>query len=189
MNRQYNPFINPHTGLPECLYAGCGREIPTDHYLCKKHYSLLKDGKAEPCPDQRCNRFKSADYDYCRDCSTVLEPESDPLWEAGDEGCNEFFAYLLVSPKGQWYPGHTRSLRNRVWLHSVGSCRSTQDGEYSLIWFEVHPTRVAAATRELELKRLVATDIYTVLDMVSAFQDSISLVRPLRADGVQRAGD
>ena len=34
MTRQYHPFINPTTGLPECLYAGCGREIPSDHYDC-----------------------------------------------------------------------------------------------------------------------------------------------------------
>ena len=28
MTRQYNPHINPLTGLPECLYAGCGRRDP-----------------------------------------------------------------------------------------------------------------------------------------------------------------
>ena len=152
MTRQYNPHINPLTGQMECLYAGCGREIPGDHYLCKKHYALLKDGRAEPCPGPGCARFKSTDYDSCVDCSKRLEPESDPLWEAGDEDCSEFFAYLLVSPDGDWYPGHTRNLRNRVWLHSVGRCRSTQEGEFRLVWFEVYPTRVAAASRELELK-------------------------------------
>ena len=52
MTRQYNPFMNPLTGLPECLYAGCGREIPSDHYLCKNHYFRLGEGLVEPCPGQ-----------------------------------------------------------------------------------------------------------------------------------------
>ena len=46
----------------------------------------------------------------------------------------------------------------------------------------MHPTRaVAAASRELELKRLVGTDPYAVLDLVFAFQDRLALVRPLYA--------
>ena len=181
MSRQYNPFINPLTGIPECLYAGCGREIPGDHYLCKWHYARLSEGTVEPCPGQGCKRFKSTDYDCCAECAKHLEPESDPLWNAGDEGHHEFCAYLLVSPEGDWYPGHTRSLRNRLWAHAAGRCKTTQDGEYRLVYFEVHPTRVAAASRELELKRLLATDPYAVLDLVFAFQDRIALVRPLYA--------
>ena len=89
MTRQYNPF----TGVPECLYAGCGREIPSDHYLCKKHYFRLGEGLVEPCPGQQCGRCKSISYDFCAECSKVLEAESDPAWEAGDEGYDEFFAY------------------------------------------------------------------------------------------------
>ena len=111
MARQFNPYVNPLTGLPECLYAGCGREIPGDHYLCKKHYARLSEGTVEPCPGQGCKRFKSSEYDCCANCAKLLEPESDPAWDAGDAGCGEFFAYLLVSSTGDWYPGHTRSLR------------------------------------------------------------------------------
>ena len=179
MTRQYNPHINPTSGLPECLYGGCGREIPSDHYLCKTHYVRLSDGLVEACPGLGCRRFKSISYDCCAECSTHLEPESDPAWDAGDEGCTEFFSYLLVSPDGDWYPGHTRSLRNRVWLHQVGRCHTTQGGDYRLVWFETFPTRAEAAARELELKRLVVTDPYAVLDMVFAFQDRVALVRPL----------
>ena len=116
-----NPFINPLTGLLECLYAGCGREIPSDHYLCKTHYARLSEGSVGACPGQGCKRFKSSEYDCCAECAKHLEPESDPAWEAGDEGWSEFFAYLLVSPEGDWYPGHTRSLRIRLWLHEVGT--------------------------------------------------------------------
>ena len=118
-----NPFINPLTGLLECLYAGCGREIPSDHYLCKTHYFRLSEGSVGACPGQGCKRFKSISYDCCAECSKHLEPESDPAWEAGDEGWSEFFAYLLVSAEGDWYPGHTRSLRNRVWLHRSAGAR------------------------------------------------------------------
>ena len=179
MTRQYNPHSNPLTGLPECLYAGCGREIPGDHYLCKTHYFRLSEGSVEPCPGLGCKRFKSTSYEHCADCSKHLEPESDPAWDAGDEGCSEFYAYLLVSPDGEWYPGHTRDLRARVWLHQVGRCMTTREDGYRLVWFDVFPTRGEAAARELELKRLVVTDPYAVLDMVFAFQDRINLVRPV----------
>ena len=105
MTRQYNPHINQLTGLPECLYAGCGREIPSDHYLCKTHYVRLSDGLVEACPGLGCKRFKSISYDSCFVCSKHLEPESDPAWDAGDEGCGEFDAYLLVSPGRRLVPG------------------------------------------------------------------------------------
>ena len=183
MTRQHHPFTNPETGLPECLYAGCGREIPSDHYLCKKHYFRLGENLVEPCPGLGCKRFKSISYEFCADCAKALEAEHDPAWDAGDQGCSEFFAYLLVSPTGDWYPGHTRSLRSRVWMHQAGRCHTTQDGDYRLVWFEVHPAREAAAGRELELKRLVATDPYAVLELVFNFQDRIALVRPLGLSG------
>ena len=176
---RHNPFINPTSGLPECLYAGCGREIPSDHYLCKKHYARLSEGSVGPCPGQGCKRFKSSEYDCCAECAKLLEPERDPAWDAGDAGWTEFYAYLLVSPTGDWYPGHTRSLRARVWMHQVGRCKTTQDGGYRLVWFEVFPTRAEAAARELELKRLAVTDPYAVLDLVFAFQDRIALVAHL----------
>lgn len=182
MFRQYHPHTNPETGLPECQYAGCGREIPSDHYLCKRHYFRLSEGLVDPCPGVGCQRFKSISYDYCADCSKTQEPESDPAWEAGDEASSEFYAYLLVSPTGDWYPGHTRNLRGRTWMHSVGRCRTTQDGDYRLVWFETFATRAKAADRELELKRLVATDPYAVLEMVFAFHDHVALLRPLGGD-------
>ena len=72
MTRQYHPFINPTTGLPDCLYAGCGREILSDHYLCKTHYVRLSDGLVGPCPGPSCKRFKSAKYDFCADCAKLL---------------------------------------------------------------------------------------------------------------------
>ena len=179
MTRQHHPYINPESGLPECLYAGCGWEIPGDHFLCRRHYAQKTEGLIKPCPGLGCRRFKSVEYDFCVDCSKLLEAESDPAWDAGDAGCQEFYAYLLVNPTGEWYAGHTRDLRCRMWMHRMGRCRATQDGDYRLAWFEVHPTRSAAAERELEIKRLATTDPYAVLELVFAFQDRIALVRPL----------
>ena len=134
-------------------------------------------------PAEVASEFKSSEYDCCATCAKLLEPERDPAWDAGDAGCGEFFAYLLVSAEGDWYPGHTRSLRIRLWLHEVGRCRSTQGGDYRLVWFQTFPTRAEAAARELELKRLVVTDPYAVLDLVFAFQDRVALVRPMKALG------
>ena len=177
---RHNPFINPTSGLPECLYAGCGREIPSDHYLCKTHYARLSEGSVGPCPGQGCKRFKSSEYDCCADLRQAAWSRSATRpGTPATRAAAEFFAYLLVSPTGDWYPGQTRSLRNRVWMHQVGRCKTTQDGGYRLVWFEVFTTRAEAAARELELKRLVVTDPYAVLDLVFAFQDRIALVRSL----------
>ena len=179
MARQYNPFTNPLTGLPECLYAGCGREIPSDHYLCRMHYGRLSEGLVGPCPGEGCKRFKSKEYAHCADCAPALAPESEPSWDAGDEEATEFFAYLLVSRDGQWYAGHTRNLRNRVWWHGTGGCKSTARGEYRLVWFDTFPTRAEAADREQDLKRLIVANSYAVLDLVFAVQERIALVQPL----------
>ncbi len=75
---RYHPYTNPATGALECLYAGCGREIPADHYLCRKHYARLGDGSVEPCPGEGCGRFKSRGFP--RRCGDVPEEiwASDP---------------------------------------------------------------------------------------------------------------
>ena len=176
MTRQYHPFINPTTGEPECLYAGCGKVIPPDHYLCKRHYAQMSEGLVEPCPGLNCKRFKSVDFDCCVDCSKLLEPESEPHWAAGDEGCEEFYVYLLVNPAGEWYAGHTRDLRVRLWVHRHGGCQATAGGDYHLAWFEQHPSRASAAERELELKRRIDQDRYGIIRMALDFQERISLV-------------
>ena len=165
MTRQHHPFVNPNTGEPECLYAGCGKGIPPDHFLCKRHYALKSNGEVEPCPGEGCLRFKSVEYQLCADCAKHPEPESELHWDAGDDGCQEFYAYLLVNPAGEWYAGHTRSLRNRLWSHHVGKCQSTAGGDYRLAWFEMFLTREEAAAR--------------VLDMVFTFQARVALVHIL----------
>ena len=141
MTRHHNPHVNPETGEPECLYAGCGKEIPSDHFLCKRHYAQNSNGEVEPCPGEGCLRFKSVAYQLCADCAKHVAPESEPHWESGDEGCGEFYAYLLVNPAGEWYAGHTRDLRVRMWVHRYGGCQSTAGRNFHLAWFEQHPNR------------------------------------------------
>ena len=172
MTRQHHPFINPNTGEAECLYAGCGKVIPADHYLCKRHYAQMSDGAVEPCPGLNCRRFKSIEYDCCVDCSKLLEPESEPHWAAGDEGCGEFYVYLLVNPAGEWYAGHTRDLRVRLWRHRAGECKTTAGRGFRLSWFEVLRSRNEASRREQELKRMLLQDSQAVISMVLRFRDA-----------------
>ena len=67
MSREYHPHIN-ESGATECAYAGCGKEVPADHYLCLHHYKKYQDGLAGPCPSEGCARFRSLDYERCADC-------------------------------------------------------------------------------------------------------------------------
>ena len=43
MSREHNAHIN-ESGATECAYAGCGKEVPPDHYLCVRHYSKHQAG-------------------------------------------------------------------------------------------------------------------------------------------------
>lgn len=181
MSREYHPYINAF-GTTECSYAGCGKEIPADHYLCVRHYSKHQEGTAGPCPSEGCRRFRSLDYERCADCGRSAGPESDPAWTPGDEGRGAFYAYLLLQG-GQFYAGHTRDLRERLWEHRSGDCRATSPefaGEPArLVWFQEFATREVAANRELELKQLLLQDRRAALIMVFRFQDAACLVSPL----------
>ena len=181
MSREYHPHIN-ESGATECAYAGCGKDVPADHYLCIYHYSRHQAGKAGPCPSEGCRRFRSMDYERCADCGRAAAPESDPAWTPGDEGSGAFYAYLLLQG-GQFYAGHTRDLRERLWEHHSGDCRATSprvDGDPArLVWFQEFASREVAADRELELKQLVLRDRRAALTMVFRFQDAAWLVSPL----------
>ena len=180
MSREFHPHVGD-AGVPECRYAGCGQEIPPDHYLCLRHYKKHQDGVAGPCPSPGCRRFRSLDYERCADCGRAAAPETDPAWAAGDVGCERFYAYLLLQG-GHFYAGHTRDLRERVWEHRTGGeLTSAEDvGDVArLVWFQEYSTRVEAADRELQLKQLVIRDRRAVLTLVFEFQDGVRLVSPL----------
>ena len=161
MTRQYHPFINPLTGLPECLYAGCGREIPSDHYLCKKHYFRLSEGLVEPCPGGR-------DASGSSPSPTNAAPTARGTWSrrAIPRGRRRRgLQRVLRLPPGPLLTGVVPRPHARMATAWFGSTCFRRGGE--------------AAARELELKHLVMTDLYAVLDMVFAFQDRIALVQSL----------
>ena len=181
MSREYHPHIN-ESGATECAYAGCGKEVPADHYLCLHHYKKHQDGQVGPCPSEGCRRFRSLEYEHCADCGKAPAPESNPAWAHGDEGRGTFYAYLLLQ-NGGFYAGHSRDLRARLWEHRNGDCKATSPehvGDMAqLVWFQEFDTRAAAADRELELKRLVLRNRRAALALVFQFQDSVRLVSPL----------
>ena len=185
MPREFNAHVND-AGEYECLYAGCGRTIPADHYLCVRHYAKHQDGKIGPCPSEGCQRFRSLDYSQCADCGKAAAPESEPHWADGDEGAGPFYAYLLALSGGQLYAGHSRDLRARLWEHRNGGCKSTSAPEgappvepAALVYFQEFDTRADAADRELELKRLILRNRRATLRLILEFQDGARLVAPL----------
>ena len=185
MPREFTAHVN-EAGDPECLYAGCGKTIPADHYLCVRHYAQHQDGKIGPCPAEGCRRFRSLDYEQCADCGRAAAPECEPHWAAGDAAGGPFYAYLLWLSGGQLYAGHTRDLRPRLWEHRNGGCKATSatDGAAPadpprLVYFQQFNTREGAADRELELKRLLLRNRRAALTLALEFQDSVRLVSPL----------
>ena len=189
MPREFTAHVN-EAGDYECRYAGCGKTIPADHYLCVRHYAQHQDGKVGPCPSEGCGRFRSLEYAQCADCGRAAAPECEPHWTDGDEGAGGFYAYLLLLPGGQLYAGHTRELRARLWEHRNGGCKATSaaggeaNGQASveppaLVYFQQFATRQEAADRELELKRLLLRNRREALGIVLQFQDAARLVSPL----------
>ena len=181
MSREFNPHVGD-AGVPECAYAGCGREVPADHYLCLRHYKKHQDGLVEPCPSEGCQRFRSVDYERCADCGRAAAPEADPAWDPGDEGSDTFYAYLLLQG-GRFYAGHTRDCRERLWEHRNGDSMAPSPADVGepahLVWFQEFATRAEATERERELKQLVLRDRRAILVMVFRFQDAVRLVAPL----------
>ena len=180
MPREFYPHVND-SGATECAYAGCGKDVPADHYLCVRHYAMHQDGKAGRCPSDGCQRFRSLEYEYCADCARAA-PESDSTWATGDEGHGTFYAYLLLQGS-QFYAGHTRDLRERLWEHRSGDCLATSPDSGAepahLVFFQEFATREAAAERERELKQLLLRDRRSALAIAFHFQDVARLVTPL----------
>ncbi len=67
-----------------------------------------------------------------------------------------FWVYILASDRnGTLYTGHTDDLTHRIWEHRTQQRRgfTSKYNVGKLVWFEQHPTRDAAKTRELRLKK------------------------------------
>ncbi len=70
-----------------------------------------------------------------------------------------FFVYILASKRnGTLYTGSTDDLGKRVWQHKSKAMPGftakygVDKASTSFVWFEVHPTRESALTRERQIK-------------------------------------
>ena len=185
MPREHHPHVGD-AGVPECLYAGCGQEIPPDHYLCLRHYKKHQDGQAGPCPSPGCRRFRSLDYERCADCGRAAAPETDPAWEAGDVGCDQVLCLpvapgraFLCRPHSGTFASGSGNTAPVASPPPASRPRTSAKTSARLVWFQEYSTRAEAADRELELKQLVLRDRRAVLRLVFQFQDAVRLVSPL----------
>ncbi len=67
-----------------------------------------------------------------------------------------FWTYILQNPKGGFYIGQTEDLEARVESHNrtyktLGKF-TRNNGPWTLVWSEPHPSRAAAMAREKEIK-------------------------------------
>lgn len=67
-----------------------------------------------------------------------------------------FFVYMLASKRnGTLYIGMTDDLVRRVWQHRSGQVSgfTSRYDVKKLVWYEPHPTRESAFTRERQIKK------------------------------------
>ncbi|MFQ5861269.1 MAG: GIY-YIG nuclease family protein [Dehalococcoidia bacterium] len=193
--RQVRAGISRNVYQPrECLFWDCDVPIRPDHVFCYDHFQDLQDGLIDECPG--CSRAKYAQYDVCLDCYRNppphlprvkaapspgpkyqwYRPEYSEAWEKGDATADQFFVYILKLDNGEFYPGQTRELRERLSEHRDGKVQSTAGQNPKLVWFGTLPTRDAATAMEVELKKLVQSNPREIRRMVIRFRD---LVREL----------
>jgi putative endonuclease len=67
-----------------------------------------------------------------------------------------FFVYMLASQRnGTLYVGMTDDLVRRIWMHREGATPgfTKQYNVKQLVWYEQHPSRQSAFTRERQMKK------------------------------------
>lgn len=178
-----------------CLFWNCSTPIPHNYFLCGIHYKGFQENKVDECPG--CNRAKDSQYDLCRDCYNSLptqhyrngngngrvrsaaasykwyKKEYSPAWEKGDAAASEFFVYILKLEGGSFYAGQTRELRERLSEHRDGNTMSTAGKNPKLVWFAAFPSRDAATSMEVDLKKLIDTNPREIRRLVVRFRDFI----------------
>lgn len=173
-----------------CLFWDCTVPIRRDHIFCYEHYEDLQEGLIDECPS--CGLAKDVQYEVCLDCyraernkprretqsrppssNTWYKPEYSPTWEKRDATADRFFVYILKLDGGHFYAGQTRELRERLSEHRDGRVNTTAGRHPQLVWFGVLPTREAATTTEVHLKKLVDSNPREVRRMVIGFRDLV----------------
>ena len=172
-----------------CLFWDCNVRIREDHVFCYKHFQDFQKGNVDECPG--CGFAKSVQYDVCLDCRNNgrgpsanagshgqrsrnwYKPEYSPSWEARDADTNTFYVYLLKLDGGRFYAGQTRELRERLSEHRDSRVTSTAGQNPKLVWFGILPSREAATSTEVEIKKLVDSDPREIRRMVIRFKDLV----------------
>ena len=182
--------VRTATARNVCLFWDCNASIRADHIFCYDHFLAFQDGFIDECPE--CGRAKYEQYDVCLECyrkprssravssSSVkaakriwFRPEYSEAWKKKDATAEQFFIYLLKLDGGEFYAGQTRELRERLSEHKDGRTQSTSGRNPKLVWFGVVPTREAATTLEVELKKLIASNPREIRRMIISFRDLI----------------
>jgi predicted GIY-YIG superfamily endonuclease len=72
------------------------------------------------------------------------------------DNLQSYYVYILENPKSHFYIGHTDNLERRPKEHNSpqpGLGKYThKNGPWHLVWFEAHPSRSSAMTRERQIK-------------------------------------
>lgn len=177
----------------QCLFWDCSTPIPPNYFLCRDHFKGFQENSVDECP--ACNRAKDSQYDMCLDCYNSrpkqqsrngrngrsnsnssykwYRKEYSPAWEKRDTSASEFFVYILKLDGGRFYAGQTRELRERLSEHRDGNTKSTAGKNPKLVWFATLPSRDAATSAEVELKKLIDTNPREIRRMIVSFQDLI----------------
>ena len=175
------------TSKKTCQYWNCSTNVRSNHFLCAEHYEDYQEYVIDKCPE--CGRFKDVGFDVCKDCygalkkGTVANKSNSPIrreysktWEKGDQGVETFFVYILKDDKGEFYPGQTRDLRIRYSYHTDGKVKSTAGRKQKLVYYETLSSRQHATSREVELKALIKTNVFTIRKMIQDLADNHKLI-------------
>ena len=166
-----------------CSYWDCDVAIKGNHFACRDHWEASQEGDLDGCPN--CDSLKSTSYRLCRPCEikkspgtaesrTPYETGASLVWAAGDEGVDEFYAYILKLNDGGFYAGHTRDLRVRMTQHRDGTgAKATKGKDPQLVWFSEAPNRKSAMEWESELKGLIKRNPTQVRTMCLHFLDLV----------------
>ena len=165
-----------------CLFWDCDEVIRSDHIFCYDHYQDLQEGLIDECPG--CGRAKDKQYEVCLECykkppasksakAGRYRPEHSPAWAKGDAAADRFFVYILKLDGGDFYPGQTRELRERLSEHRDGRVQSTRNKNPKLVWYSTLPSREAATAMEVELKKLVDSNPREIRRMLISFRDLV----------------
>ena len=66
-----------------------------------------------------------------------------------------FYTYIIESPSGEWYYGHTNELEQRLHRHNTNQNKSTRyKGPWKLIFRRPFDSKLEANRFELYLKKL-----------------------------------